>query len=350
MTSLDRFLLAMARRLRLVWAWATAALIAPVLAGVALLLVMVGRLRPWSWPEPVALALVLASAAVVVVWAMVQRLPTMAVARAADRGLRTADGFGAALQFRDVPGPFAEPIRLRAEALADAARPSEAAPMPPRGRRWAVAAGIAVAALGLALADNPQDDVRAEQAETQRLIDTAAETLEEEVEILAEDPRTQEVAEQLAALAEQLREADDLAAAQALLAEAQELLDESRPQDFAAKQAATAGLERGLAERPLVPEGAGASAARAADRRSRDVGRDVGRRTTSLGRATRRPRQDPGGGQPRAWARRWLMRRRRWPPPTSRRRRPPWVRRRWRRTQRWARSATSRPLTRRQPR
>lgn len=52
------FLRRMRRRLRLVWAWATAAWVAPAVAGVALAAVVVGWLRPWAWPEPAAVAVV----------------------------------------------------------------------------------------------------------------------------------------------------------------------------------------------------------------------------------------------------------------------------------------------------
>jgi hypothetical protein len=54
-------LAAVRRRLRLAWGVATAELVAPVVAGVALMLVVVGRFRPWSWPEPAALAVAGAS-------------------------------------------------------------------------------------------------------------------------------------------------------------------------------------------------------------------------------------------------------------------------------------------------
>ena len=167
---------------------------APAVAGVALFLVAVGRFVPWGWPEPAAALVVLGVAAAIGAWAIAQRLPVFVVARSADRGLATGDTFGAALQFQDLGGPFGERIRDRAERLAAGAEVEEAAPIEPNGRRWAVAGAIGTAALVLALAPNPQDDIRAEQARTAALIEATADALDERADALAEDPGAEEVA------------------------------------------------------------------------------------------------------------------------------------------------------------
>lgn len=48
------FLRRMGRRLRVVWAVATASWAGPAVAALALLLVAIGWLAPWGWPEPAA--------------------------------------------------------------------------------------------------------------------------------------------------------------------------------------------------------------------------------------------------------------------------------------------------------
>ncbi len=59
------------RRLRLAWGVATAQWIAPAVAGLALALVLAGRMRPWAWPEPVAVGLAVVAVAALVVAALV---------------------------------------------------------------------------------------------------------------------------------------------------------------------------------------------------------------------------------------------------------------------------------------
>ncbi|MCP5033094.1 MAG: hypothetical protein GY939_14945 [Actinomycetia bacterium] len=247
------------RRLRLIWAWATTAWLAPVVASVTVVVVGIGWVAPWGWPEPMAAGLVVATLVLVVALAGVQRLPLGVVARSADRGLTTGDSFSAALQFGDDDGPFTTRIKQRADHLAAGANPSEAAPFHPYGSRWGIAIGLGGLAMALALFPNPQDDVRAERAATQELLTATADRLEEEAAALAEDPRAEETAEELAALAEELRQTEDLAAAQELLDEAQQTLAEARPDNFASQRAAAEGLDRSLADRPLNEAGGSAA-------------------------------------------------------------------------------------------
>src|SRR5262245_25643567 len=100
MNEITRFLSAVRRRLRLSWGLATAQLAIPIAAGGAVLLVLLGRWRPWAWTEPLAALVVVLSAVLIVAIAAVVRLPDPIVARAADRGLATRDAFTSALQFR----------------------------------------------------------------------------------------------------------------------------------------------------------------------------------------------------------------------------------------------------------
>jgi hypothetical protein len=255
------FLRRFRRRLRWVWAWSTAAWLAPVVAAVAAAVVGVGWLAPWGWPEPAAAGLVGAVAVLIASWALVQPLPLGVVARAADRGLDSHDSFAAALQFSDGDGPFGARIGARAEALATGARPAAAAPLPDHGRRWMAAVGIGVAALALALAPNPQDDARADRAAVEERLDQAADRVEEIAEELEAQTGDTGAVDRVEQLADELRAAEDLETADELLREAGAELVASRPEGFDSRQAAAQGLERSLAQRPLGDDGNGSSPA-----------------------------------------------------------------------------------------
>jgi len=257
MSELSAFLAAMSRRLRLVWAWAMLSLLAPFVASAALALAALGWVVPWGWPDPAAFGLFVLVTAAVVLWALVRPLGAPAVARAADRGLRTADGFGAAVYFRGLEDPFGSRVRERAETLASTASARRAAPLRPYGRRWALAAAVSLVAVVLAVGPNPQDDRRAErelvaqqlEAEAE-LLDAIAEGLEpdaDSVPNVVEDP----AAETLRTAADELRSASSLAEAREVLQQALDELAAARPADFAARRAAAEGLQRSLQARPL---------------------------------------------------------------------------------------------------
>ena len=271
---IESFLGRLRRRLRLVWAWATTAWVAPVVATVVVATVAVGWLLPWGWPEPAAFGVLGVVLSLVGVGAAVQRLPSAAVARAADRGLATGDSFAAALQFRGSGGPFAEAIEQRAEAVATGADPAQAAPFRSYQRRWLLSGALLTLALGLAVAPNPQDQVRADRAATNELLEATADRLDEEAEALAESPENEPIVDQVTTLAQELRQADDLAAAQQLLDDAQRTLASARPDNFASQRAATEGLDRSLADRPL--SGPAGQQAKPAAQQLADTADDLG--------------------------------------------------------------------------
>lgn len=242
----------MARRLRLVWAWATAAWLAPATAAIALVLVAVGWLVPWTWPEPAAIGVALAVVAGLLAWAVLQPLPQHLVARAADRGLQTGDSFESALHFKELEGPFGERIQTRAENLAANADPAIAAPLPAYDRRWMVAGALGAIALVGGLVANPQDDERAQRAAEAQQISDVADQIEDQAAELAADPATAALAEELEALAEELRSTDELLEAQEILEAKAESLDGQEPANFDSQRAAAEGLERSLTDRPLA--------------------------------------------------------------------------------------------------
>ncbi|MGH9002121.1 MAG: hypothetical protein ACRDYV_03230, partial [Acidimicrobiia bacterium] len=86
---LQSLLAAVRRRLRLAWTVATGQLFAPLLAGAVLVLVLLGRFRPWAWPEPAAAAFFALALLALVATGIGLRVSPAAAARAADRGLET---------------------------------------------------------------------------------------------------------------------------------------------------------------------------------------------------------------------------------------------------------------------
>ncbi len=256
------------RRLRLAWAVATAELMAPVVAGLALLLVLVGRVRPWSWAEPAALGVALAGVLGLAGAVVALRVPVTVAARAADRGLATGDAFFTALELdrRGASGgPFPERVRVRAARLAAGHRPAEAVPVRLHGRRLGFVALLALAAVGLAVTANSQDDVRRRRAaerqalgaEAARLRDAAA-----EVRQAANPAAGQEaVARRLEELARALAQAPDLAAGRDALDAAARELSSRISSGLLSEKAAVRGLDRSLASAPLPGAGTGDAAA-----------------------------------------------------------------------------------------
>ncbi|MGH9136549.1 MAG: hypothetical protein ACRD0G_05810, partial [Acidimicrobiales bacterium] len=255
------------RRLRLAWGSATAQVLLPVVAGVVLLLVVVGRLRPWAWPEPAALAVGLAALVGVPVVALVMRVPDLVAARAADRGLRTKDAFATALALQsrglDADG-FGPPVRERAERLARGATAKQAVPL--RWQRWRLVSGAGVLALAVPLAvlPNHQDDVRRAREAELAAIDAVADSLLEQAAELADRPDATEAdraeAEALERAAEQLEQASSLEEAQEALQQARDELAAQVGAAVESQRAAARGLERTLESQPL-PGAAGADAA-----------------------------------------------------------------------------------------
>jgi hypothetical protein len=255
------------RRLRLAWAVATAELLGPVVAAVALVLVLVGRARPWTWPEPGALAVGAVSAAGLLVTTVLLRVPETVAARAADRGLATGDAFFTALELdaRSNDGPFAERVRARARDLAAGHRPADAVPVRPSGGRWLVVAVLATAAVALALTSNAQDGVRRRRDAERRVLAGEAAKLREaaaDVRGTAQPPAAQElVARQLEELARQLLQAPDVAAGGQALDAAARDLSSRLTSGLLAEKAAVRGLDRSLAAAPLPGSAQGDAAA-----------------------------------------------------------------------------------------
>jgi hypothetical protein len=236
---------------------ATAELLAPVIAGVALLLVLVGRIRPWTWPEPGAVLVTAAAVAGLALATVLLRVPDAVAARAADRGLATGDAFFTALELdaRGANGPFAERVQVRAGRLAAGARAADAVPVRLHRRRLAVVGLLAAAALALAFTPNGQDGVRRRQAQARAaLADDAAKVRAAAADLRGPapvPPGQDAVARRLEELARQLAQAPNLAAGQKALDAAAKDLSSKISSNLLAEKAAVRGLDRSLGASPL---------------------------------------------------------------------------------------------------
>ena len=114
-----------------------------------------------------------------IVTAVVVRISAKTAARATDRGLGTKDAFVASMEFGDSESPFASAVVQRAEQLATGRKPSEAVPLPvERGASTRVALlGVGVAVLSMI--SNPQDAIRERLARDHKVLEAAADRLDD---------------------------------------------------------------------------------------------------------------------------------------------------------------------------
>ncbi|MCB0992552.1 MAG: hypothetical protein KDB16_16350, partial [Acidimicrobiales bacterium] len=157
-SSLEAVINAGRRRMRVLWAVATAQRVLPAAAGVGLALAVLARLRPWTWPEPAALVAPLAMLLVVAVGAVAMRIEPLVVARAIDNGSGSRDALATAFEVSE-SDPFGARVLERARASVPADL-GTALPVRIDWRPWAGAAALIVATAALVLVANPQDAVR----------------------------------------------------------------------------------------------------------------------------------------------------------------------------------------------
>ncbi len=241
------------RRLRVAWLVAALQWLAPGIAVATLVVVLVGRVRPWVWPERVALGFPLAALVVMAIAATIIRIPLHAAALVADRGFDTRDTFSTALDVDN--GAFTDRIHARACALAANRRGRDALALRLLVRRLAFAALVAAAAIGLALVDNPQDRVRVQQSSDAAAVQAAADNLRAEAAALAEratNAAERAVADELTSAANELDRTTELTKAEEILRRTEANFAQQVPHDVLAAKAATKGLARSLAGEPLA--------------------------------------------------------------------------------------------------
>ncbi|MCP3938245.1 MAG: hypothetical protein GY708_23095, partial [Actinomycetia bacterium] len=244
------------RRLRVLWAVATAERALPAAAAVALVLAAAARFRASTWLEPGAVVVMVIAAAAVLLVAAVFPIAPLVVVRAIDNGSRSKDALATAFEIGE-DDPFAGRVIERATSSIPSEM-SNALPLKTTWKPWVVGAGLLAATVVLLAIANPQDDVRARQQAEAEAIAEVADEVDELAEELASDPDLTEEAERLSALADELRRSSDYESALEALDEVERELATQLDAESLAQRAASDGLAATLEVAPIA---AGSSAA-----------------------------------------------------------------------------------------
>ena len=238
--------------MRLAWLSATAQKFAPHL-GIAVIIGLVAdRLSSFDAGPLVAAVLAGSFVFVLLFGAATIRISPWDAARAAERGLRARDAFTTALEFADPDDGVHRSIQERADLLATRSKPSDAIPIGAdrsRLRQFGIAASLAVV-IGLL---PPLGSMPALSSDVATAIEAEAEQLERIAEAIGESnvDTADEIADELARLAQELRQAETLEQALQSLEDAERRLGSEMDPDFLSQKAAVQGLARDLALRPL---------------------------------------------------------------------------------------------------
>ncbi len=234
---------------RLAWHWVWVAL----LLVVALLLL--DRVLPWSWLQVAALVVPVSSTVLILVVVWSRPVSDLEVARALDQGLASRDALSADLEFgadSGHHGSFAERISERARSVAAGADARTGLPGPGVPGRPATLGAVALLAVAALLwVPNPQDAARERERAAATATERAQDALREAAEQFPSGSRAADSLLRAASSLDATRPDDalsDLAAAQAELTR-------GAGADLQAARAATDGLERSLAAKPLAGAG-----------------------------------------------------------------------------------------------
>jgi hypothetical protein len=250
--ALDRVVARARRRMRLNRALAVAGPAMLVAGAAAALWLVVGRFVLLPDVDVAVLVGAVLLAAVAVLAAAATRIPDTWAAWAADRWLGTHDAFATAVELRGAASPLATRQAVAAENRAAEFDGWPDGPVVPR-RPLALGVGALLVAAGLAVAPNPQDDVRERRAAEEALVTDEAERLRDQAEQLREagDPEQEALADRLESLADDL-EQGDLEDAIDELADARAELEELLADDLAGQRTALSGLRQELTREPLA--------------------------------------------------------------------------------------------------
>lgn len=218
-------------------------------ASAALAAGLVGVARHWviEWAEGVALALVALAALGALVWSLLRRPSPVESAIAVDRRLGGYDRVTTALLAGDeAEDEMSARQQAAAAAWAEARDVRPVAALVPDRRAWGLTL-LAVAVLAaLILIPAPTDTALAQREADRAAIDAEADRLEE----LAEDAPA-DLAEQLDALAEELRRSPDIESALETLGEARQELAEALDPAALARRTGLAGLDASFQQQPI---------------------------------------------------------------------------------------------------
>jgi hypothetical protein len=250
---MNGFLVRVRRRLRLAWALATAQWALPALAASVVALLLLARMRPWLWPTRAAAVALVGGLLVVVVAAVVVRIPNLVTARVVDVGLGTKDALATALELSTStePQPFLAAIQRRADSLISGRKPAEAVPLQWSPKRLAFASVLIAGAVALVVVPNHQDAVRRAKAQERAELAKTADELRKQAAEVAALPSGAAAATTLQKLAEELAKTNSLERGQEAIDKALAELQAGVPPSFLADKAAAVGLERSLQTAPL---------------------------------------------------------------------------------------------------
>ena len=221
-----------------------------VTAAAAAGLLAVARRVVLPWAEPAAATAVAVGVIGAIVVAMVKRPSPARAALEIDHRLGGRDQVSTALELstRDGLSSIEERQVGRAASWAEARELDGFGSLVPR-RRLILLSALAVAgAFVLAIPASPADAARDRAAEVRAELDVQADALEEAADRVADE----RIAQRLAQLAEELRQAADLAAADQLLGNARQELAELADAEALGLKTALAGLDRRLQQDPVA--------------------------------------------------------------------------------------------------
>lgn len=238
--------------MRLAWLSATAQKLAPYMGIAVITALAVDRLTSFDAGLLATGVLVGSFVLVLLIGAATIHISPWDAARAAERGLRARDAFTTALEFADPDDGVHRSIQERADLLAERSKPSDAIPIGAdrsRLRQFGVVASLAVV-IGLL---PPLGSTPALSSDMASAIEAEAEQLERIAEAIGESDvdTADEIASELARLAQELRQAETLEQALQSLEDAERRLGSEMDPDFLSQKAAVQGLARDLALRPL---------------------------------------------------------------------------------------------------
>ena len=240
-------------RMRLAW-WAdTAQIFAPYLGLAIVTFVLLDWLTEWSFALPGAILLVAAYLIALCIAALTLRITSWDASRAAERGLGIPSTLSTALEFDDPENEVHRRIQEQARKITAQADPGRAIPVPVRREKLRLVAYAAVLAFIFALLPTPGADT-ALSSDSETALEAEAREAEELAHAIeqAEVANSEEISNELLALAQQLREARTLEEGLAALDSTEKRLTADVDPRFLAQKAAVQGMARDLALRPLV--------------------------------------------------------------------------------------------------
>lgn len=240
-------------RLRLAWLAETAQTYAPQIAFIVLALFVFDWLTGWFAAPRYSIIVVMSYAVTLIIGSLLLRIGEWDAARSAERGLGLPASLTTALEFNNEANEIHLRIQTRAREIAAGASPAQAIPIPMRRDKLRLLAYGAVLTIGFAILP-ALGGTPALSSDTASALGAEA----QEVEKLAEAVRqadvatSEEIAEELEALAQRLREARSLEEGIDALDSTDKRLSARADPTFLAQKAAVQGLARDLVLRPLI--------------------------------------------------------------------------------------------------